>query len=136
MADLNKTVILTSYPSMTPNATIIPFLYECAAAAQNDVIFLANVERGVTVYGMNHVRDALGANNGLTFRLINQATGATLATLLTIADASAAGAAGEDTTYFPYKTAADAFLVAVKTGAGTATGTLQGWLTTVNGGVE
>ena len=86
MANLFRTETLASYPDTSPEAAIVPILFsrELAAAAASDVVYLAQVTRGLTALGLNYKTDALGATNGLTFKLINQASGATVATLATV----------------------------------------------------
>ena len=100
---------------------------ELAAAAINDVIYLAQVPGNSRVDGIFVKHDALGVTNGLTFKMINAGDGTDIATLKTIADVSSAGSAiGLDVDTFILTE--DAYMVALKTGAGTATGTVGGWI--------
>lgn len=100
--------------------------YEAAALAQNKTVALTRVPKGSEVHGILYAHDALGANNGLTFGIEDE-DGGTVHTdpalFKTVADASSAGAGVAHV--MPFVTTVHTFLTVTKTGAGTATGTID-----------
>jgi hypothetical protein len=100
---------------------------ELAAAALNDVIHVCQVPAFSRVDDIFVKYDALGATNGVTLKLVKKSDGTDLVTLKTAADVSSAGSArGLDVDLYTLEE--DAYLVALKTGAGTATGTIGGFI--------
>ncbi len=127
MADLNKAVmervIARSHGHGNVQRTS-PKPYTAAAAAANDVIYLDKLPAYSWISDARVYNAALGATNGLTVKLVDMAgTDISGAGLVTVADASSA--ASSRAAFAPFWLAEDAYVVALKTGAGTATGVIS-----------
>lgn len=127
MADLNKAVVANTVTMAHGFGNVIrsDSKYAAAAAAENDVIYVAKVPAYSKITDARLVNAALGATNGLTMKLIDKAgvdvVGGELAVT---ADASAAGSTRMSAA--PITVGEEAvWAVVLKTGAGAATGEID-----------
>lgn len=126
MSDLNKQGIHTNIVRAHGHGNVqrTRLKYTAAAAAENDVIYLGMIPAYSYVTDARVVNAALGATNGITVKLVDNAgVDVVGGGLVTVADASTAGSARSD--IVPLKLTEDAYVVALKTGAGTATGDIH-----------
>lgn len=96
--------------------------YTAAGAAEDDVILLSRIPKGADVYGLHYSHAALGADNGLTFGYVpvDGSSAGDPDAFATVADASVAGKGL--VAVAPFTTDRELYVVALKTGTGTATG--------------
>lgn len=123
MSDLNKVAMRSNLVRAHGHGNVQQSREEftCAAAAENDVVWLAAIPAYSVITDARVMNAALGATNGLTFKLVDSAgSDVSGGALATIADASTAGDAR--TTMWPLTVEEDVYVVALKTGVGTATG--------------